>query len=235
MPDIFNALSRLKNSPTKSIDQKTDDDRENKKNHHRHVDDYSEIMRKEKSSRNNFRSFLPKPQKITFDTQTRDEQIILILRQHPITLLKQIVIIIIALFLPILTKGSFFAEFLPDSYILGLNLGWYLLISSYILSTFLIWFFSVFIITDERIIDVDFVSLLFKDVSSAKIDAIQDISSKTSGFLASVINYGTVYIQTAGEQRELQFENIPQPAKVAALLNELILEEEQEKIEGRAR
>ena len=110
---------------------------------------------------------------------------------------------------------------------------WYMLMFSYALATFLIWFFSVFIITDERIIDVDFVSMLFKDVSAAKIDVIQDVSSKTSGFLASVINYGTVYIQTAGEQREIQFENIPQPAKVAALLNELMLEEEREKHEGR--
>jgi uncharacterized membrane protein YdbT with pleckstrin-like domain len=190
-------------------------------------------MRREKPSRNYFKAFLPKPQKTTFDTQTSEEHIVLLLRQHPITLLRQVVMVIFALILPLLSSGSFFADFLPASYIFGINLGWYLLIFSYALSTFLIWFFSVFIITDERIIDVDFVSLLFKDVSSAKIDAIQDVSSKTSGFLASVINYGTVYIQTAGEQREIQFENIPQPAKVAALLNELMLEEEREKIEGR--
>jgi hypothetical protein len=99
----------------------------------------------------------------------------------------------------------------------------------------LIWFFSVFIITDERIIDVDFVSLLFKDVSSAKIDAVQDISSKTGGMLASLLDFGTVHIQTAGEQREIQFENVPHPAKVAALLNELMLEEEREKTEGRVK
>ncbi|MFH2118509.1 MAG: PH domain-containing protein [Candidatus Paceibacterota bacterium] len=230
MPDVFNAFSSSKNSTDREIPNA----RGLKKNHRRHVDEYSEIMRGEKSSKNQFKSFLPKPQKIAFDAQTGDERIILVLRQHPITLLKQAIAIILALFLPLFSKTSFLADFLPNSYILGLNLSWYMLIFSYTLATFLIWFFSVFIITDERIIDVDFVSLLFKDVSSAKIDAIQDISSKTSGFLASVINYGTVYIQTAGEQREIEFENIPQPAKVAALLNELILEEEQEKIEGRA-
>jgi len=51
--------------------------------------------------------------------------------------------------------------------------------------------------------------------------------------LATVVDYGTVYIQTAGEKTEIEFENVPQPAKVAAILNELLLEEEREKIEGR--
>ena len=114
-----------------------------------------------------------------------------------------------------------------------MTLGWYTLTLGFALETFLVWFFSVFIITDERIIDVDFLSLLFKDISSAKIDAIQDISSKTGGALATVVDYGTVYIQTAGESTEIQFENVPQPAKVAAVLNELLLEEEKEKLEGR--
>jgi uncharacterized membrane protein YdbT with pleckstrin-like domain len=218
MPDVFNAPSSSHKRQHKN---------------HRHIDDYSEIMRQERPSKSYFKAFLPKPEKTAFDTQTTEEKIVLLLRQHPITLFKQVAIIITALLLPLLSRGSFFADFLPPSFILALNLGWYMLVVSYTLATFLIWFFSVFIITDERIIDVDFVSLLFKDVSAAKIDAIQDISSKTSGFLASIVNYGTVYIQTAGEQREIQFENIPQPAKVASLLNELMLEEEREKIEGR--
>jgi len=111
--------------------------------------------------------------------------------------------------------------------------GWYTITMGLALETFLVWFFSVYIITDERIIDVDFISLLFKDVSSAKLDDIQDISSKTGGLLATVVDYGTVYIQTAGEKTEIEFENVPQPAKVAAILNELLLEEEREKIEGR--
>jgi len=231
MPEVFNADSAKKSN--RRSDRHNDHNQKEKNNNHRHVDEYSEIMRREKPSRHYFRAFLPKPQKTAFDTQTNEEHIVLILRQHPVTLLKQVTLIVIAVFVPLLTNNSFFANFLSPAYVFGLNLGWYMLVFSYILATFLIWFFSVFIITDERIIDVDFVSLLFKNVSSAKIDAIQDVSSKTSGFLASVINYGTVYIQTAGEQREIQFENIPQPAKVAALLNELMLEEEREKIEGR--
>jgi len=237
MPEVFSSSSPAKSdSPTAADSDGHQRDKGNKKNKHhgrRHVDEYSEIMRREKPSGNYFKAFLPKPKNASFDTQTSDEHIVMLLRQHPITLWKNALIILAAVFLPLFSGQSFFTDFLPASYILGINLGWYLLTFSYFLAAFLIWFFSVFIITDERIIDVDFVSLLFKDVSSAKIDAIQDVSSKTGGFLASVVNYGTVYIQTAGEQREIEFENIPQPAKIAALLNELMLEEELEKLEGR--
>lgn len=201
----------------------------------RSVDDYSEVMRNERPSHNHFRSYMPKPQRTAFDTQTSEEKIILLLRPHPITLLKKAVLIVAALLFPIVVGSGWLQEFFPPSYVFAMGLGWYMLTFSFALETFLVWFFSVFLITDERVIDVDFVSLLFKDVSSAKTDVIQDISSKTAGFLASIVDYGTVYIQTAGEAPEIQFENVPHPAKVAALLNELLLEEEREKAEGRVR
>jgi hypothetical protein len=229
MPEIFSAED--------ANDQMTNKTQTNFNSHKRrkkrHVNDYSEIMRQEKPSGNYFKAFLPKPKNTHFDTQTGEENIILLLRQHPITLWKNVLIVLLAIFLPLFSGQSFLTDFLPANYLLAVNISWYMLIFSYIVASFLIWFFSVFLITDERIIDVDFVSLLFKDVSAAKIDAVQDVSSKTGGFLASIINFGTVYIQTAGEQRELEFQNVPQPAKIAALLNELILEEEREKIEGR--
>lgn len=237
MPEIFSSptTSTVPNDDhAQQPSAQTPMDQKAQTNHKtRTIDDYSEVMRREKPSRHHWHAYIPKPVKTAFDTQTREENIVLLLRPHPITQLKQFIIIGIALALPMFTHLSFLVDFLPANYLTAVFLSWYMLTFTYALSTFLIWFFSVFIITDERIIDVDFVSMLFKDVSTAKIDDIQDISSKTGGFLASVVDYGTVYIQTAGEQREVEFENIPHPAKVAALLNELMLEEEREKVEGR--
>jgi len=86
----------------------------------------------------------------------------------------------------------------------------------------------VYIITDERIIDVDFNSLLFKNVAYAKIDNIEDITATTAGALGSIFDYGTVRIQTAGAISEFEFVSVPQPSKVVSFLNELLIEEEQE-------
>jgi|APSaa5957512622_1039677.scaffolds.fasta_scaffold10369_2 hypothetical protein len=238
MPEIFNSSQASKD---KSVNKNSSNPAnskkktQEKKSIHRDIDEYSEIMKHEKPVNGCLGAFLPKPFKIGFDSQMTDEKIILALRQHPVILVKKIIIIIFAILFPLFFSSFPFTDFFPQSYQIAMTLAWYTLILGFALETFLVWFFSVFLITDERIIDVDFLSLLFKDISSAKIDSIEDISSKTGGMMATVVDYGTVYIQTAGEKTELQFENIPQPAKVAAVLNELMIEEEREKIEGRVR
>jgi hypothetical protein len=196
-------------------------------------DEYSEVMRNEQNSRSSFQAFVPKPFAIHFNNQTGDEIILLLLRRHPITQVGWILTaIILALtpfglgFLPIVAQ-------MPGTYVFAALVGWYLMLVGFVFESFLTWFFNVYIITDERIIDVDFFSLIYKNVSIAKIDNIEDITSKSGGVLQSLFNYGTVFVQTAGQQREFDFEDVLQPAKVMRLLNELILEEEREKIEGR--
>ncbi len=206
-----------------------------KQSQHRHVDQYSQTLKKEKSAKSPLKAFAPKPQKVAFDSQLENEQIVLLLRRHPVTQLKKILITLVAFFLPIIIFSTPFFDGLPTKFRVAGVLGWYMLLITFVLETFLVWFFNVFIITDERIIDVDFLSLIYKNVSSAKIENIEDITVATSGVLASIIDYGTIFIQTAGENPEIEFEEVPQPAKVAKALNELILEEEREKIEGRVR
>lgn len=200
----------------------------------RHVDEYSEVMRAEEPSDNPFKSFVPKPEKISFDSQHYEEHILLMLRRHPLTQLGWMIIAALMALAPFLFIGVGLLNFLPPNYQLAALIGWYLLLTGFVLESFLVWFYHVFIITDERIIDVDFHNLLYRDISAAKIDRIEDVTTVTGGFLASMFNYGTVKIQTAGSAPEFQFEDVPQPAKVAAFLNEMILEEEREKIEGRA-
>lgn len=200
---------------------------------HRHVDDYSEVMRAEIPFSGFFSSFMPKPISVKFDNQDKRENIILVLRQHPATQIQKLLIVLLLSLAPFLMNSVGVFSFLPGNYQFATFVLWFLLVSGFSLEVFLTWFFSVYIITDERVIDVDFLSLIYKDISSAKIDKIEDVKAVTGGAFQSIMNYGTVSMQTAGAKVELQFENIPQPAKVTKLLNELILEEEQEKIEGR--
>lgn len=232
MPEIFSSSNQAKKGKKVSKNKSSSPPKLKKR---RSVDEYSSIMRQEKPTKGCLASFLPKPFKIGFDSQLNEEEVVLVLRQHPITLLGKILTIIGLALVPFIFPNLPLKDFIPDSYKAAMILGWFTMLSGIALETFLVWFFSVFIITDERIIDVDFISLLYKDISSAKIDVIQDISSKTGGLMATIVDYGTVYIQTAGESTEIQFENVPQPAKVAAILNEMLEEEEKEKLEGRVR
>ena len=232
MPEIFSSPTQAKKGEKVTKNNSSSPKKEKKR---RSVDEYSSIMKQEKPRNGCLGPFLPKPMKVGFDSQLNDEEIILVLRQHPITLLGKSLVIIALALTPFIFPNLPLEDLIPNSYKAALILGWFTMLSGFALETFLVWFFSVFIITDERIIDVDFISLLYKDISSAKIDVIQDISSKTGGLMATVVDYGTVHIQTAGENTEIQFENVPQPAKIAAILNEMLEEEEKEKLEGRVK
>jgi uncharacterized membrane protein YdbT with pleckstrin-like domain len=109
------------------------------------------------------------------------------------------------------------------------------MVFGYALEQFLVWFFNIYIITDERVIDMDFYNLLFKRVSEAKIDRIEDITTANSGLLQSIVDFGDIQIQTSAEIPEIEFEKIPHPDRVQKLLSELIDQEEQERIEGRVK
>lgn len=207
-------------------------------NHDKHkkrkIEEYSEVMRKEKSSDNFFKSFIPKPKKIAIDIQDENEKIVLVLRQHPITQLKNtLTLILAAVIVPFLLSKSGFFGSLPEKYLIAAYFFGIILILGLFTRAFLLWFFNVYIITDERIIDVDFDSMIYKNISSAKIENIEDITTQTMGPMASIFDFGTILLQTAGEKTEFEFDHVPHPSKVTKLLNELILEEEREKLEGR--
>lgn len=220
-----------KKSSKKNTDSESDSSKRSKPR--RSVDEYSEVMRNEPVCDRHFAAYIPKPSKLLVDILAEHEKIILVLRQHPVTQVKFVLVVIIMLLLPILFGESNIFGFLPDRYQFAAGLGWYLFTFGFAVESFLNWFYRVFIITDERIIDVDFISMIHKDVSTTKIDKIEDITALNVGFLSSLVDYGTVIVQTAATKQELHFERVPHPSKVTALLNDLILEEELEKFEGR--
>lgn len=200
----------------------------------RKIDDYSEVMKHERASGNFFKSFIAKPENIHLDIQDKNENIVLVLRQHLITQVKDAVVLFAIIFLlPALLRFSGFLDVLPANFLEAFNIFWTILSIGMIFKSFLIWFFNVYIITDERVIDVDFASMIYRNVSSAKIENIEDVTARTTGPLAAVFDYGTILIQTAGEKTQFEFDHVPQPAKVTKLINELLIEEEKEKLEGR--
>jgi hypothetical protein len=228
MPEIFNAATHLKKklSQTRKV-------LENLKPVDA-VNYYSEVMRKENPSKNPFQAYAAKPLSVhSFDSQTQDEQVLLLLRKHPITQLGKITTLVLLVLLPFFFPSVDFYLNLPGNFKLATIIFWYLLCMGYLLETFLTWFYNIYIVTNERIIDVDFLSLIYKNVSAAKIDNIEDISATTGGALQSLFDFGEVRIQTAAERTEFEFEDVPHPTKVTQFINEMILEEEREKIEGR--
>ena len=184
---------------------------------------------------NPFSSYSYLPDKVSFVNEDPEEEVILLLRRHPVTnvgwMSVAFLMIIAPAFITVLTP----LDLLPLGFQFVLTLVWYLITSAFILEEFLSWFFHVNIVTDERIIEVDFVNLIYREITDANIDQIQDVTVEVGGTLRTLLHYGDVIVQTAAQVPKIEFEAVPNPDKVARVLRELRIEEEREKLEGRVR
>lgn len=175
------------------------------------------------------------PEKIDFVNRDPEEVVVLMVRRHAITnlpwLLLSFVLIIAPAFLSVLPVF----EQIPSQMQLILAIVWYMITAAYMLESFLSWFFNVNIVTDERIIDVDFVNLIYREITDADIEQIQDVTVEVGGTIRTIFGFGDVLIQTASEMPKTKFEAVPNPDQVALILRKLRVEEQEEELKGLVR
>ncbi|MEK7592146.1 MAG: PH domain-containing protein [Patescibacteria group bacterium] len=176
-------------------------------------------------------SYVLRPEALRFETQEPDEDVILFMRQHLVVTIPWVLVSIILVLAPSVAIPFLFTFLrlpvqIPASYIVIGTLFWYLATSGYIIINFLHWYFNIYIVTNHRVVDIDFVQLLFKKLSEARLSKIQDVSYQTSGVFAAIFNFGDVHIQTAGELPNFEFGSVPRPDTVVTTISELIKQEE---------
>lgn len=158
---------------------------------------------------------------ISFETQNPGETVILFLRAHPITQLSWIIATIFFIILP-LFFNLFLINLVTIHEIIFINILWYTGTFSYAYLNLISWLFNVGIVTNQRVVDVDFHSLLYKEVSATVISKIEDVTVKTGGFIRSIFDYGNLFIQTAGTYSNIEFPNIPHPTEASSIINNLM-------------
>lgn len=174
-------------------------------------------------SRTTLGSFVAQPRSINFQGQHKKEKIILLVRKHWILNLPWMLSAGMLAIFPLALTQTNILSLIPLDVFNAALLIWYLLIMAIIIEGFLTWLFNVGIITNERVLDIDFSSLLFQRTSDAQINKIQDVTVETGGFLRTILGFGSIYIQTAGEKQEIEFTDIPSPQVIATILKKLRL------------
>jgi len=146
-----------------------------------------------------------------------DEEMIRIVRQHPIVLAKTIIINGLIILL-----DFFFIAFLFAKGLWGIIVFLVFLIfpSFFIFRRWRIWANNVFIITSKRVIDVDQNSLFSKEVSECNYEKIQDVSFTIKGIFATLFNFGEIRIQTAGTQANLEIRSIKDPQRIQEIITD---------------
>lgn len=175
-------------------------------------------------------SFLVKPYWVSFQNQDDDENILLFLRPHVITTLPWLFLsfvlflipVLIAYIYPLISGTIFTISFLPENFTIILLLFYYLLVFNYFFVNFITWFFSISIVTQKRIVDIDYSDLVYHDVAVTKLDLVEDVNYTQTGFIRSFFNYGDVFVQTAGEKLHFDLLAVPKPAKAVDIIQNLI-------------
>lgn len=173
-------------------------------------------------------SFSQDPKDISFQTQKKNEKIILFLRSHPITNLSWILITLVLISLPTLILGfitnlgiDFLSTEIASRFTMIFTIFYYLLIFSYVFVSFLHWFYNVFIVTSERVVDIDYSDIVVHNIAVASLSHAQDVNYTQSGFIPTFFNYGDLFIQTAGDERNFEGYSVPKPREAAHIIGDL--------------
>lgn len=86
------------------------------------------------------------------------------------------------------------------------------------LRTFYLWYWNVFVITSERVVDIDQRGFFDRVVSEAPYDRIQDVSYRVKGVFGTVFHFGAIVVQTAGATANLEMPHVPAPEAVQHLI-----------------
>lgn len=166
-------------------------------------------------------------EEIHFPGQHENEQVILFLRRHWIIFLMRLLTIVIAIvavitifFLFNSLKDNFKESSFYNLVLFGESLAT-LFIWNFFFILWLDYYLDAWIVTTERIINIEQRGFFSRDISELKLVKIQDVTSEIIGVIPTLLDYGNIYVQTAGETERFAFCEIPHPNQVKTVIVQL--------------
>lgn len=158
-----------------------------------------------------------------------EEKIIKIYRKHWYVILMQAIVFSFAI-LAILMGGAILFFKINDTGLKMLVLFATITILNIMIISFFVgyanYWLDAWLVTNERIVDIEQKSFFVRDFAEFKLSKIQDVVVTVAGVFPTFLNFGNVKIETASENETLIFEDIPNPyqakSDILALCDEYI-------------
>lgn len=192
------------------------------------------LPRRERSA---FGSLDVYPEHVSFNSQDPGESIYILMRSHIAVNIGWVVRFAIGVVFPFILITMFeifnmlltsreippiaYKDLMPFSTWVMVFLFYYSLAISYALANFLDWYFDVYLVTNIRILHVDFRVFTGKFVAEAALANIEDVSTNIVGFLPSFFNYGNVLVQTAAEKTKFNLVALSNPSWFRDVITDL--------------
>lgn len=144
-----------------------------------------------------------------FDGLRDNEEILFVWRKNPWTMFRSGLVIVgvtLAVFLSFLLFGASLITSATIAFwfitlaVVG-GLAWYF------------WVQNAYVLTNQRLIDLQYTKLFHHSVSEIPMDIIQDVTYEKNGVIASIINFGDVTVQTAS-YTEVILETVTDPKAI---------------------
>ncbi len=158
------------------------------------------------------------------------ESIVVMARRHWFKVVVQTLSLFFSLLIPLIATSVLTAIPNPSQEFGNLTilsiiciLAWFFIVWNL---AFIVWtnhFLDVLVITNKQIIDIEQVGLWNRDISTLQLSKVQDISSKTEGLIASILNYGDLEIQSAGSLTNFIVTEVQRPDLLRQKINEQIM------------
>lgn len=162
-----------------------------------------------------------------FADQFDDEEVLYVFRKHPIVMRKGLVIGLSAWLIgPVYTLALTYlyanspekypsVAFFGISLLASIALGILLLVPSWIS-----WYFSVFIVTDQRLIQITQKGFFSRSVVDMGLGQIQMVNYEVAGLQETLLGYGTITMQTF--VGDLVIHDLHHPAKIQKKILEIL-------------
>lgn len=159
----------------------------------------------------------------TIETVSPDERVLCVVYQHPFGILFIYLATLICLSVGLLGSSILLPEMFGQTtfgytIVAILSIIAALLVGVLLVMASVVYRQSKLTVTDRNVVQVVQKGLLNRKVSQLSLANIEDVASEQKGAFASMFNFGTLVIETAGEQANFSFSFCPNPHRVAKII-----------------
>lgn len=143
-----------------------------------------------------------------FDDQLDDEEVLFVFRKHPVVMRKGLVFMMLAILaglVPSLIKPEY-------SYLIGGLLAGLAVAAIIFLPYWISWYYSVFIVTDQRMVQMSQKGFWSRSVVDIGLPQIQMVNYEVKGLEETMLGFGTIMMQTF--VGDLVIHDVHHPAKI---------------------
>lgn len=151
-----------------------------------------------------------------------DERILMQVRKHWFVLLLQVVSVVVAALLPLglIFVVQSFPGYTADTLtpygpaLTAFYAAWLLCMWMTLFSIWTNYYLDVWTITNKRLIAVNQRGFFVRTIASFRLERLQDVIVEVNGMIPTLLDYGSIELQTAGIEEHFKTTGLPSPGDI---------------------